>query len=242
MLTRIRPRRVLALARRRDLPQPLDVINLISTERFEPYKWYGLLVLPVMSLVGGRVHWMGRFEQSLYGERQADKLLIVRYPSHRRFLAMTLNPYYLAINRLREAGVRRFEASFTHASHTSADLGRRRLIVAAHFNSPPGSDALAEVQAILAPVAGELVYATKAVASLGFLDPPAPTDPNPLTLSELALFAPPDGELGDAALAALGIELAAVTDGVALQVYRREPRSAYRPSFRPAPAPEAGAA
>ena len=42
MLTRIRPRLVLDLARR-DLPKPLDVINLISTGRFESYKWYGLL-------------------------------------------------------------------------------------------------------------------------------------------------------------------------------------------------------
>ena len=186
---------------------------------------------------------MGKFEQSLHGERQADKLLIVRYPSHRHFLAMTLNPYYLAINKLREAGVRRFEGSFTHASHTSDDLARRRLLVAAHFNSRDAKDALPAVKEILAPVAGELVYATRAVASLGFLDPPAATDPNPLTFSELALFALPDGELPEAELVALAAELAAVTDGFALQVYRRESRSVYRPSLRPAPpAVQAGAA
>ncbi len=233
MLTRIRPRRVIDLARR-DLPQPLDVINLITTGRFEAYKWYGVFVLPLMALVGGRLRWMGRHEQSLHGDVQAEKLLIVRYPSQRRFLAMTLNPYYLAINRLREAGVRRFEASFTHASHTAADLGSRRLLVAAHFDARNGEDALEAVERILAPVAGELVYATRAVASLGFLEPPSPTDPNPLRFSQLALFAVPGDELPEAALAALVQELGAATGGFALQAYCRESQRAYRPSLRPA--------
>ena len=233
MLTRIRPRRVLDLARR-DLPRPLDVVNLIHTGRFERYRWYGLLVMPVMTLVGGRLHWMGRREQSLHGEPQAEKLLIVRYPSQRHFLAMTLNPYYLAINRLREAGVRHFEGSFTHASHTAGDLSGRRLLVGVHFNSPAGSNALDAVTEILGPVAGELVYATRAVATLGFLDPPTPTDPNPLTFGELALFAPPGRELPQSAVEDAAGLLAAVTDGFSLQLYRREPRSAYRPSLRPA--------
>jgi uncharacterized protein (DUF1330 family) len=236
MLTRIRPRALLDLARR-DLPAPLDVINLITTSRFASYRWYGLLVLPALTAVGGRVRWMGRFEASVHGDQQAEKLLIVRYPSHRHFLAMTLNPYYLAINRLREAGVGRFEASFTQPSHSDDDLSRRRLLVAVHFNSPDGQDALPAVTEIMDGAAGELVYATRAVASLGFLDPPVDTDPNPLTFGQLGLFAPPDGETPDAELGALATELAAVTDGFSLQLYRREPRSTYRPSFRPGPQP-----
>lgn len=235
MLTRIRPRPLVDLARR-DLPGPLDVINLISTARFESYRWYGVLVLPVMTLVGARVLWMGRFDAAVAGEQQADKLLIVRYPSHRRFLAMTLNPYYLLINRLREAGVRRFEASFTHASRCADDLGRRRVLVGVHFNSPAGGDALPGVRAAMGDAAGELVYATRAVAGLGFLDPPADTDPRPLRFEEVAFFAPVEREVDEAALAGLVGDLAAVTAGCALQVYRSEPRSAYRPSLRPGPA------
>jgi uncharacterized protein (DUF1330 family) len=235
MLTRIRPKLVLDLARR-ELPKPLDVINLVSTDRFSSYRWYGLFVMPALALVGGRVQWMGRFEESLHGERQADKLLIVRYPSHRRFMAMTLNPYYLAINRFREAGVRRFEASFTHASHPGDGLARRRVLVAVHFGSPAGADALPAVRDILEPVAGELVYATRAVASLGILDPPVDTDPNPLRHAELALFSPPEDDVPALDIGALSARLSAVTDGLSVQLYRREPRSVYRPSFRPEPA------
>lgn len=234
MLTRIRPRPLAALARR-DLGGPLDVVNLISTARFERYRWYGVLVLPAMAAVGARLVWMGRFERSVAGERQADKLLIVRYPSHRRFLAMTLNPYYLAINRLREAGVRRFEASFTRVAHCDGELGRRRVLVAIHYRSPDGRDALDDVVAAAGPVAGDLVYATRAVAGLDFLDPPLDTDPHPLRLGEIAMFAPADGELPECALDQLPGELEAATAAYALQVYRREPRSEYRPSLLRAP-------
>ena len=230
MLTRIRTRPLVDLARR-SLPAPVDVINLISTARFDRYRWYGLLVWPAMTAVGARVEWMGRFERSVHGEQQADKLLIVRYPSHRRFLAMTLNPYYLTINRLREAGVRRFEASFTHPSHSAPGLARRPLLVAVHFSSPAGSDALPAVEAIASPAVGELVYATRAVAGLDFLDPPLDTDPRPLRFGELALFAPAGDEPAD--FDELAARLAAVTQACSVQVYRREPRSAYRPSLRP---------
>lgn len=51
---------------------------------------------------------MSRLERELVGEPQAEKLLVVRYRSHRSFLAMTFNPYYLLANKLREAGVERF--------------------------------------------------------------------------------------------------------------------------------------
>jgi uncharacterized protein (DUF1330 family) len=226
MLTRIRPRLVVELARR-DLPRPVDVVNLISTEHFASYRWYALLVSPALALVGSRVRWMGRFERSLHGERQADKLLLVRYRSHRHFLAMTLNPYYLTINRLREAGVRSFQGSFTHPSHAEAGLHRRRSLLAVHV---AGDDALEAVTAIVAPAVGELVYATRAVASLDILYPPAATDPRPLEFPSLALFAVGEDDVVDAD--GLATRLAAVTEGFSLQLYRREPRSTYRPSFR----------
>jgi uncharacterized protein (DUF1330 family) len=210
MITRIKPRGVLALARQ-DVPTPVDVINLITPSRFDRYRWYGLLVMPVMTAVGGRLLWMGKHERTICGERQADKFLIVRYPSHRRFMAMVLNPYYIAINRLREAGVSRFEASFTHASHAEHDLGRRKLLVGVHFHG-----ALDDVVAAMDGC--ELVYATRATASLGFLDPPEATDPNPMTYPGVALFAPPGDVIPDVDL-----------DGCAVHVYRREPRSEYRP-------------
>ncbi|HEX6388692.1 MAG TPA: DUF1330 domain-containing protein [Solirubrobacteraceae bacterium] len=210
MIGRIKPRRVLALARQ-DVPTPVDVVNLITPSRFDRYRWYGLLVMPALVVVGGRPLWMGKHERVICGERQAEKFLIVRYPSHRRFMAMVLNPYYVAINRLREAGVARFEASFTHATHVAPDLARRKLLVGVHFHG--------ELDDVVAAMDGcELVYATRATASLGFLDPPAPTDPNPMTFSGVALFAPPGDALPEVAL-----------EGCAVHVYRREARSEYRP-------------
>jgi hypothetical protein len=222
-----------ALARlvREDLPAPVDVVNLIRADerRFESYRWYGLLVMPALLLAGGKVRWAGRHERSLYGEQQGDKLLLVRYPSHRRFLAMTLNPYYLLINVLRERGIEAFEASFTHASHEH-ELSRRRLMLAAHFDARDGdgASALPAVKEILEGEGAELVYAVRETSPIPFSSKRRPTDPNPLTYSQVALF-----DAGDHPAVGAGAlrRLERATGGLALQVYRREPLRQLVPSL-----------
>jgi uncharacterized protein (DUF1330 family) len=208
MITRIQPRAVLEVARQ-DIPGPSDVVNLITPERFERYRWYALLVTPALRAVGARVLWMARTEETLHGEPQAEKLLLVRYPSHRHFLAMTLNPYYFAINRLREAGVRRFEAGFTLASHTDAELVKRRRLVGVHHRDP-------ETVTAAVDAGWKLVYATAATVPLNVLSPPRDSDPHPLRFPRLALFEP-------------GGDLSVFGGDCSVNVYAREPRSAYRP-------------
>lgn len=221
----------LAHVARKDLPLPVDVVNLIRAdeERFESYRWYGLLVMPVMRLAGGGVRWAGRHERSIHGEPQADKLLVVRYPSHRRFLAMTLNPYYLAINLLRERGIDAFEASFMHASHEH-ELSRRRLMLAAHFGTRTGDDrgGLEVVKETLEGAGAELVYAAHETAPIPFASHRRPTDPNPLTYGQVAFFdAGDDPRVAAAALS----RLARATDGLSLQVYSRQPLRELGPSL-----------
>jgi uncharacterized protein (DUF1330 family) len=228
MIGRIRPAEV-ARAVRADVPRPVDVLNLIWPDHWESYRWYGLLVAPLVYGLGGSVRWMGRFERSLYGEQQAEKLIVVRYRTHRRFLAMTLNPYYLAINRLRERGVRRFEASFTHASIDDGRLGRHRWLVVAHYDTPDGAETLERLRAVLEPTVGELVYASAESAALRFLAPPRPTDPNPLHYPNVAFFAPANGEAPPDPDAALVARAAKATDGLSLQLYRREAPQANLP-------------
>jgi uncharacterized protein (DUF1330 family) len=223
--------RELARLARRELPAPVDVLNLIRADetRFERYRWYGLLVTPALLLAGGSVRWMGRHERALDGERQADRLLVVRYPSHRRFLAMTLNPYYLAVNRLRESGVRGFEASFTHATVCDPGLDRREVLLAVHFKSAPGEEALPRVREALGGRAGPLVYASREIATFSFLDPLLATDPNPLNLPEVAFFAPSRGELDGVVTPAFLRRLRTATTGLSLQVYQRDRPTEYRP-------------
>ncbi len=207
MVARIDPAAVLRLARS-DLPAPLDVLNLLHLADERSYARYGLAVTPALRAVGGRLMWMGSHERSLLGDSQAERLMIVRYPSHRRFLAMTLNPYYLAINRLREAGVSRFEASFTHPYSEPGTLPSQRWLLVAHFNE---RTTLARVREVLEPQAGPLVYASREVASASFLRGRQPTDPNPLSYAEVACFAA--GEDTEVDLPPL--------DDVTLQLYRR---------------------
>jgi uncharacterized protein (DUF1330 family) len=185
ILTRIDPAAVVRLARS-DLPGPLDVLNLLHLADERSYARYGVAVAPAMLAVGGRLRWMGSHERSLLGNSQAERLIVVRYPSHRRFLAMTLNPYYLLINPLRENGVRSFEASFTHPHTEPGRLRSQRWLLVAHFNEPTTLD---HVRALLEPQSGPLVYASREVASASFLRGREPTDPNPLSYTQIACFA-----------------------------------------------------
>jgi uncharacterized protein (DUF1330 family) len=212
MFTRIDPAAVARLARA-ELPRPLDVLNLIHLRDERSYARYGLAVTPVLTAVGGRLRWMGYSERMLLGEPQAERLMVVRYPSHRRFLAMTLNPYYLLINRLRERGVESFEASFTSAEHEPLELRSQRLLLVAHFNDPTTLD---QLRALLESQVGPLVCASREVASASFLRGRKPTDPNPRTFSQIACFACDE----DAAPELNGLDHAAVA------LYRRaNPRS-----------------
>jgi len=205
--TRIDPAAVVRLART-DLPRPLDVLNLIELRDERSYARYGVAVTPAMLAVGARLRWMGRRVRTLAGEAPAERLLVVRYPTHRRFLAMTLNPYYVLINRFRERGVRRFEAAFTFAEREELPLGSQRWLLVAQWDGGATLEALRE---LIEPQAGPLVYASRMVASASYLRGSRPTDPNPLRLPTMACFAVGEG---------VDVDLGGV-DGLSAGLYRR---------------------
>jgi uncharacterized protein (DUF1330 family) len=229
VIRRLQPGAIAALARA-DIPGPVDVLNLITTdaEHFPAYRWYGLLVAPALQAVGGRPLWMSAHERALLGEPLSDKLMVVRYPSHRRFLAMVLNPYYFAINELRERGVTRFEASFTRVVEQNEELAGQRRLVVVHYRSPDGGDALPAVRAALEGQVGPLVYASRLAGTLTMLAPAHPTDPTPISLPETACFA--SGDDAPEGLSAQAVTaLRAAAPEVSVQLYRRESPAAYLP-------------
>jgi uncharacterized protein (DUF1330 family) len=207
-LSRIDPSAVIRLARA-ELPQPLDVLNLIQLRDERSYARYGLAVAPALRAVGARLMWMGHLERTLAGESQAERLLVVRYPSQRRFLAMTLNPYYVLINAWRERGVQQFEAAFTFPEHEPLELGAQAALVVAQFGSGATLD---RVRGALEPAAGPLVYASRMVSSASYLRGERRTDPRPLTFPCTAFFA---------ASADTGLDAGAAPEGVAVGLYRR---------------------
>jgi uncharacterized protein (DUF1330 family) len=205
VIRRLKPHAIARLWRA-DVPRPADVLNLIETGDARSYRRYGLLVAPVLLAVGGRPVWMGRREHIVAGAPAADKLLIVRYPSHRRFLAMTLSPWWQAINPLRERGVTRFEAAFFHASTSERGLRHRRSVLGVGFDGD--LDLLVDA---IGPA--PLVYAARRTARLDeILSDLRPTDPHPPRHHQLACFAVGPGWVPSGAL----------PDGCDAAVYARE--------------------
>jgi|GEM_PF-1338386 len=212
---------------RADLPRPVDVLNLIHFKDEEAYKWYGVLTLPLLKAVGAKVGWMGRHVKAFIGEPRADELLVVRYPNQRRFFALALNPYYIAVaNPQRLKAVRNFEASFTHSPDSLDALRKSKSVLVVHFHE--GLDA---IQHIVETAGAQLVYQSHETSPIVITKRPHPANTNPLVFKRTGMFRFGDPQSCEAAMRA-GV-LSQVQDAageVSVQFYQRVPRSEALPS------------
>jgi uncharacterized protein (DUF1330 family) len=204
-----------------DLPVPVDVLNLIHFKDEDAYKWYGALMLPLLKTVGAQVGWMGAHVQSFLGEPRAEELLVVRYPNQRRFFALALNPYYIAVaNPQRLKAVRRLEASFTHSPNSLEALRRCKWVLAVHFHEAPDA-----VQGIIEAVGGHPVYQSSETSPIVISKRSHPANTNPLVFKQTALFRFEDQESCEAAMQpGVLTQLQEVAGEPSVQLYRRVPR------------------
>ena len=169
---------------RAELPVPVDVLNLIHFKDEEAYKWYGVLTLPLLKAVGAEVGWMGAHVGSFMGEPRAEELLVVRYPNQRRFFALALNPYYIAVaNPQRMKAVRKFEASFTHSPDSLSALRRSKWLLAVHAHEAPDA-----IQQVVESTGGQLVYQSNETSPIVISKRAHPTNTNPLVFKRTLLF------------------------------------------------------
>jgi uncharacterized protein (DUF1330 family) len=98
---------------------PLHMLNLVrlraqahypdgrKASGEEAYRAYARESGPVFAGVGGKLHWMGRFECTLIGpsEERWDLVFIAEYPSHAAFLQMISDPTYREAVMHRQAAV-----------------------------------------------------------------------------------------------------------------------------------------
>ncbi|MFW2387955.1 MAG: hypothetical protein ACN4G0_06445 [Polyangiales bacterium] len=208
-------------AYRADLPVPVDVLNLIHFKDQEAYKWYGVMVFPLLKAVGGEAGWMGAHVASFLGEPRAEELLVVRYPNQRRFFSLVLNPYYMLVaNPQRMKAVRKFEASFTSSPDSLDALRRAKWVLAVHFHQAP--DAL---QRVLESAGGELVYSSHETSPIEISKRPHPANTNPLVFKRTALFRFEDQASCEASMQP-GVlnQLEEAAGEVSVQLYERVPR------------------
>ena len=206
---------------RADLPVPVDVLNLIHFKDEEAYKWYGVMALPLLKLVGAKVGWMGAHEKSFLGEPRAEELLVVRYPNQRRFFALALNPYYMLVaNPQRMKAVRKFEASFTHSPDSLEALRGSKWVLAVHFHDAPDA-----VHSIVESAGGELVYQSNETSPIVISKRPHPANTNPLVFKRTCLFRFADQQSCEAAMPSGVVNQLREAGGeVSVQLYRRVPR------------------
>ena len=206
---------------RADLPVPVDVLNLIHFKDEEAYKWYGVLTLPLLKAVGAEVGWMGAHVESFLGEPRAEELLVVRYPNQRRFFALALNPYYIAVaNPQRLKAVRKFEASFTHSPASLGALRRCKWVLAVHFHEAPEA-----IQNIVETAGGQLVYQSHETSPIVISKRSHPANTNPLVFKRTCLFRFEDPQSCEAAMQpGMLNQLQEAAGELSVQLYQRVPR------------------
>jgi uncharacterized protein (DUF1330 family) len=92
---------------------PVVMLNLL---KFKPregaaeYNKYGDSVVKMVEARGGKVLWLGRVDQTLIGDVDADAwdaVALVQYPSRKAFVEMTTSKEYDAAHEHRESGLER---------------------------------------------------------------------------------------------------------------------------------------
>lgn len=73
----------------------------------EAYRAYAEASGPVFARVGGKQHWVGKFECTLIGpsDERWDRAFIAEYPSYKAFVAMLADPVYREAVKHRQAAV-----------------------------------------------------------------------------------------------------------------------------------------
>lgn len=207
--------------------EPMYVLNILNYADFKAYRWYGVTVLPALKLAGGEVLWSGHPIEMLQGQAQCQSLLVVRYPSHRHFVRMIANPYYAAINKIREKAVARFEGAFSENLHSSDEgLSKHRQLLVLHFNNGAPKAALKQAETMLSAHGAQLQLALSQYLALDLLPRPKATDPNPLTFQRNLFFSVEN--VSDELRASLSL-LAADLGDCCFGLYKRSKQKSYLP-------------
>ncbi|MGI6549869.1 MAG: DUF1330 domain-containing protein [Syntrophomonadales bacterium] len=88
--------------------EPVVMLNLL---KFKPdggrqtYIQYMIESNKYVEGVGGKMIFLGKPNELLYGNETWDLLMLVQYPSRAKFLEMANNPDYVKVHELREKAV-----------------------------------------------------------------------------------------------------------------------------------------
>ncbi len=172
---------------KKDLPTPLDALNLITFDDEKSYRLYGFLASPLVLLLGGRPVWIGRYEKSVYGKKIADEIVIIRYPSHWVLLKIVCSKYYNIVNHWREKGGA-LQFSLTKQIYGKIKPKGQSLVIQYNLRNKNIDTTLMNLKNIVEEHNRQLFYASYETAILNIFKPSTSSVPNPVQYKQTAIF------------------------------------------------------
>lgn len=172
---------------KKDLPNPVDALNLITFDDEKSYRLYGFLASPLVLISGGRPVWVGRYEKSIYGEKLADEMVIIRYPSHRVLLKIVSSKYYNFVNHWREKGGT-LEFSLTKQIYGKLKLKGQCFVIHYNLRNENIGTTLMNLKTIIEENNRRLYYASYETSTLNIFKSLIPSGPNPARYKQTAIF------------------------------------------------------
>lgn len=186
-LTQKIDRQLLKELGKKDLPTPLDALNLITFDDEKSYRLYGFLASPLVLILGGRPVWVGRYEKSIYGKKLADEIVIIRYPSHRVLLKIVCSKYYNFVNQWREKGGK-LEFSLTKQIYGKLKPKGLCLVISYNLRNEDINSTLQNLKTIIEDKKSQLHYASYETSILNIFKSSTPSNPNPTRYKQTAIF------------------------------------------------------
>ena len=209
------------------LSEDTGLVNALNLVRFSSavrYRWYGMLLSPLVLMRGGRPLFVGTHEKSLAGEKNFDELVIIQYPSLRTFTGILTGRYYSLLNRIREKGVRYFEFSFTRPFRESSELWKKgfRLVIQFNYHEEVFGTILDKITNILGKFSVIQLYASRKIGDIPFKGAAEPSDPNSSRFQGMAIFSILEDDLEGFIIEkdTIIVNLEAVTTELAIDIYR----------------------
>ena len=193
--------RIKAVNEGNELNEPVYAINWFNTKMEWMYNFYNILAASSLFKVGGSVFFKGKVTQTIHGNRDAARelLLVVNYPAPDNFLDLMQIKFFQLISIFRILSVDKFTFGFTERKddkpRTRLDKSKSHAVHHFKFNGGDNPDAVIQnIKELAEKEKVEIIFIGK-ISSLLFIEKNSHEAQVPCLMDVVVIF---EGDMDEA--------------------------------------------